>query len=42
LLRREAERGATVVIATHGPSVAAGADGHAIMDEGHLTWVRRL
>jgi putative ABC transport system ATP-binding protein len=42
LLRREAERGATVVIATHDPSVAAGADGHAIMDEGHLTWVRRL
>jgi putative ABC transport system ATP-binding protein len=42
LLRREAERGAAVVIATHDPSVAAGADGHAIMDEGHLTWVRRL
>jgi putative ABC transport system ATP-binding protein len=42
LLRREAERGATVVIATHDPSVAASGDGHAIMDEGHLTWVRRL
>ena len=42
LLRREAERGAAVVIATHDPNVAAGADGHAIMDEGHLTWVRRL
>jgi putative ABC transport system ATP-binding protein len=31
-----------VVIATHDPNVAAGADGHATMDEGHLTWVRRL
>ncbi len=42
LLRREAERGAAVVIATHDPSVAAGADGHATMDEGHLSWERRL
>ncbi|GAB3828978.1 ABC transporter ATP-binding protein [Kribbella italica] len=42
LLRREAERGAAVIIATHDPSVAAGADGHATMDEGHLSWQRRL
>ncbi|HEU4945963.1 MAG TPA: ATP-binding cassette domain-containing protein [Kribbella sp.] len=42
LLRREAERGAAVVIATHDPSVADGADGHATMDVGELTWHRRL
>jgi putative ABC transport system ATP-binding protein len=42
LLRREADRGAAVVIATHDPNVAAGADGHATMDEGHLSWQRRL
>ncbi|MEV8372703.1 ATP-binding cassette domain-containing protein [Kribbella sp. NPDC056861] len=42
LLRAEADRGAAVVIATHDPSVAAGADGHALMDEGRLTWERRL
>ncbi|MGC4941814.1 ATP-binding cassette domain-containing protein [Kribbella sp. DT2] len=42
LLRREAERGAAVIVATHDPSVAAGADGHATMDEGHLSWQRRL
>ncbi|MEV0285287.1 ATP-binding cassette domain-containing protein [Kribbella sp. NPDC050820] len=42
LLSREARRGAAVVIATHDPNVAAGADGHATMDEGHLTWQRRL
>jgi putative ABC transport system ATP-binding protein len=42
LLRREADRGAAVIIATHDPNVAAGADGHATMDEGHLTWERRL
>ncbi|HEY0620730.1 MAG TPA: ATP-binding cassette domain-containing protein [Kribbella sp.] len=42
LLRREADRGAAVVIATHDPNVAAGADGHATMDEGHLTWERQL
>jgi putative ABC transport system ATP-binding protein len=42
LLRAEADRGAAVIIATHDPSVAAGADGHALMDEGHLTWDRRL
>ena len=42
LLRAEADRGAAVIIATHDPSVAAGADGHALMDEGHLTWQRRL
>jgi putative ABC transport system ATP-binding protein len=42
LLRREADRGAAVIIATHDPNVAAGADGHATMDEGRLTWERRL
>jgi putative ABC transport system ATP-binding protein len=42
LLRIEADRGAAVIIATHDPSVAAGADGHALMDEGHLTWHRQL
>ncbi|WBQ03109.1 ABC transporter ATP-binding protein [Kribbella sp. CA-293567] len=42
LLRAEADRGAAVIIATHDPSVAAGADGHALMDEGRLTWERRL
>lgn len=42
LLRAEADRGAAVIIATHDPSVAAGADGHALMDEGRLTWDRRL
>ncbi|MFC0622719.1 ATP-binding cassette domain-containing protein [Kribbella deserti] len=42
LLRREAHRGAAVLIATHDPNVADAADAHAAMDEGHLTWLRRL
>lgn len=42
LLRREADRGAAVIIATHDLNVAAAADGHATMDEGHLTWQRHL
>jgi putative ABC transport system ATP-binding protein len=42
LLRQEAEHGAAVIIATHDPTVAASADGHATMDEGHLSWQRRL
>ncbi|TCM43450.1 ABC transporter ATP-binding protein [Kribbella sp. VKM Ac-2568] len=42
LLRAEADRGTAVIIATHDPSVAAGADGHATMDEGRLSWERRL
>lgn len=42
LLRTQADRGAAVVIATHDPTVAEAADGHALMDEGHLTWLRRL
>ena len=42
LLRAEGDRGAAVVIATHDPNVADSADGHALMDEGRLTWVRRL
>jgi putative ABC transport system ATP-binding protein len=40
LLRREARRGAAVLIATHDPEVAAEADAHAVMDEGRLTWSR--
>jgi putative ABC transport system ATP-binding protein len=42
LLHEEARRGAAVVIATHDPTVADSADGHAVMDEGHLSWLRRL
>ncbi len=42
LLHGEARRGAAVVIATHDPTVAERADGHALMDEGRLSWVRRL
>ncbi|TCC65596.1 ATP-binding cassette domain-containing protein [Kribbella pittospori] len=42
LLRTQADRGAAVIIATHDPSVADSADGHALMDEGRLSWVRRL
>ncbi|MEJ1110790.1 MULTISPECIES: ATP-binding cassette domain-containing protein [unclassified Kribbella] len=42
LLRTQADRGAAVIIATHDPTVAETADGHALMDEGRLTWVRRL
>jgi len=42
LLHAEARRGAAIVIATHDPTVAESADGHALMDEGRLTWVRRL
>jgi len=42
LLRTQADRGAAVVIATHDPTVAEAADGHALMDEGRLSWVRRL
>ncbi|GAA1691387.1 ATP-binding cassette domain-containing protein [Kribbella yunnanensis] len=42
LLRTQADRGAAVVIATHDPTVADAADGHAVMDEGRLSWARRL
>ena len=42
LLRAEARRGAAVMIATHDPDVAAAADGHAVLDEGHLSWERPL
>jgi putative ABC transport system ATP-binding protein len=42
LLHEQARRGAAVVIATHDPNVADSADGHAVMDEGHLTWLRHL
>ena len=42
LLRAEARRGAAVVIATHDLDVAAEADGHAVLDEGHLSWERPL
>jgi putative ABC transport system ATP-binding protein len=42
LLRAEARRGAAVLIATHDPDVAAEADGHALLDDGRLTWQRSL
>ena len=42
LLRTQANQGAAVVIATHDPTVAEAADGHAVMDEGRLSWARRL
>ncbi|MFC9693066.1 ABC transporter ATP-binding protein [Kribbella sp. NPDC056951] len=42
LLRTQANQGAAVVIATHDPTVADSADGHAVMDEGRISWVRRL
>lgn len=42
LLHNEARRGAAVIIATHDMAVADRADGHALMDEGHLSWARRL
>ncbi|MER7245069.1 ATP-binding cassette domain-containing protein [Kribbella sp. NPDC000426] len=42
LLHEQARRGAAVVIATHDPNVADSADGHAVMDEGRLSWLRRL
>ncbi|MGZ0147264.1 ABC transporter ATP-binding protein [Kribbella sp. WER1] len=42
LLHAEARRGAAVVIATHDPNVADSADGHAVMDEGRLSWLRHL
>lgn len=35
-LRREAERGAVVVVATHDPAVVAACDGHHVLDEGRL------
>jgi putative ABC transport system ATP-binding protein len=38
LLRAEAQRGAAVVIATHDGDVAAEADAHAVMEDGHLDW----
>lgn len=42
LLQQQAHYGAAVIIATHDPEVAAVADGHAQMDEGHLTWPRPI
>ncbi|WP_405057364.1 ATP-binding cassette domain-containing protein [Kribbella sp. NBC_01505] len=42
LLRAQADQGTAVVIATHDPTVADSADGHAVMDEGRLTWLRHL
>lgn len=42
LLRTQADQGAAVIIATHDPTVAESADGHAVMDEGRVSWVRRL
>lgn len=36
-LRREAERGAVVVVATHDPAVVDACDRHYVLDEGRLT-----
>jgi putative ABC transport system ATP-binding protein len=36
-LRKEAERGAVVVVATHDPAVAEACDRHYVLDEGRLT-----
>ena len=36
-LRREAERGAVVVVATHDPAVVDACDRHFVLDEGRLT-----
>lgn len=36
-LRKEAERGAVVVVATHDPAVADACDAHYVLDEGRLT-----
>jgi putative ABC transport system ATP-binding protein len=42
LLRAEAERGATVVMATHDPEGAEACDGELHLDDGVPTWVRPL
>jgi putative ABC transport system ATP-binding protein len=39
-LRRAAERGAVVVLATHDPEAAAAADAELSLDAGEATWVR--
>jgi putative ABC transport system ATP-binding protein len=41
-LREEAERGASVVLATHDPEAAAQTDVNLALDEGIATWVRTL
>jgi putative ABC transport system ATP-binding protein len=42
LLREEADRGATVVMATHDPQAAEACDGELHLDDGVPTWVRPL
>lgn len=42
LLRAEAERGVTVVMATHDPQAAEACDGELHLDDGVPTWVRSL
>jgi putative ABC transport system ATP-binding protein len=42
LLRAEADRGATVVMATHDPQAAEACDGELHLDDGVPTWVRPL
>jgi putative ABC transport system ATP-binding protein len=42
LLRAEADRGATVVMATHDPQAAEACDGELHLDDGVQTWVRPL
>jgi putative ABC transport system ATP-binding protein len=41
LLRAEADRGASVVFATHDPDAAAECDAEMHLDAGEATWVRR-
>lgn len=41
-LRRHAERGAVVVLATHDPEAAREADGELTLDEGRAAWARPL
>ncbi|HET8615985.1 MAG TPA: ATP-binding cassette domain-containing protein, partial [Actinomycetales bacterium] len=42
LLRAEADRGATVVMATHDPQAAEACDGELHLDDGLPTWARPL
>jgi putative ABC transport system ATP-binding protein len=41
-LRERADAGAVVVMATHDPEAAAGADGELALDDGRASWVRPL
>jgi putative ABC transport system ATP-binding protein len=41
-LRAEADRGAIVVMSTHDPEAAQQTDGEIALDEGAMTWARRI